>query len=148
MTAPHAPAHQFASLNPLSKMYNCHNTGLPPSPLWSIAIDIAVIAIPFHRTFHPVLVFSSLCPPTVYPYPISDPLPYPPFPLLSIPHSPHHSLPRSLLLQPLFSFTTNLFQELYYYYLLAITTPPLNPNHSATLISLLTPAHCSHNSPS
>ena len=121
-------------------MYHCHNTGFLPSPLWSIAIAVAVIAIPFHPTFHPVMVFSTLCPPAVYLYPISDPLPYPLFPspavqpplLLPIPHSPHHFLPWNLQLQPLFSFTINLFQELILllppgYHYTPLWTPTIQP---------------------
>ena len=86
----HTPTHQFASTNPFSNTYCCHDTDLLLSSSWSI-----------------VIVFA-------------------PFTLPNL-HSSYYSLSQSLLLQPFSSFPIILFQKLYHYYLLPITTPLLAP---------------------
>ena len=107
----------------------------PLSPWRSIAIVFAFPATPFRPAFHSVPVFLTLCPPppppcvSLTPFQLSTLSPFPPRPLLlPIPHFPHHSLPRWLLLQLIPTcFPINLFRELYYYSLLPITTPLLAP---------------------
>ena len=135
ISTPHAPTHQFASTNALSNTYHHHGTSLPPA-----------VSLKEHRyclclSCHPLPSSLPLCPSLLNPLPPPPPCvsltpfqlstlsPFPPRPLLlPIPHFPHHSLPRWLLLQLIPTcFPINLFQELYYYSLLPITTPLLAP---------------------